>query len=112
MEKTWGSKAIDEGLLDYDYLTTHQAGSEHAPYSFVSGYLFSRDIGSLYGQLTHPIWMAHGMRGDFTDYSGKSRVESRANWTIDAFETGALPHFEQPARFNETLRRFLVAHAT
>ena len=39
-----GSKRIDEGLLDYDYLTTHQPGAEHAPYAFVSGRLFTANI--------------------------------------------------------------------
>ncbi len=111
LEKTWGSKAIDEGLLDYDYLSTHQEGAEHAPYSFISGFLFSRDISRIYDGLSQPVWMVHGTRGDFTDYSGKVRVEGRANWTIDVFDAGALPHFEQPERFNAMLERFLAAHA-
>ena len=42
---------IDEGLLDYDYLTTHQPGARHAPYAFVSGRLFSRDIRTVYERL-------------------------------------------------------------
>ena len=111
LEKTWGSKAIDEGLLEYDYLSTHQEGAQHAPYSFVSGYLFSRDISRIYDSLGHPIWMVHGTRGDFTDYSGKARVEGRANWTIEVFDTGALPHFEEPHRFNANLQKFLATHA-
>jgi hypothetical protein len=44
LNKTWGSKAIDEGLFEYDYLTTHQPGARHAPYYFVSGYLSWRHI--------------------------------------------------------------------
>ena len=44
LKKTFGSPNIDQGLLDYDYLTTHQPGAQHAPYYFVSGYLFSQDI--------------------------------------------------------------------
>ncbi len=44
LNKTWGSRDIDEGLLEYDYLTTHQPGAQHAPYYFVSGFLFSEGI--------------------------------------------------------------------
>jgi len=94
LEKTWGSKAIDEGLLDYDLRTTHQAGAEHAPYYFISGFLFSSDITRVYEQIAAPVWFVHGVRGDFTDYSHKRAFENRPNWTIEELPTGALPHFE------------------
>ena len=48
---------FDEGLAEYDYLTTHQPGAQHAPYYFVSGYLFSEDIIRIYHSLTLPVWM-------------------------------------------------------
>ena len=85
LNKTWGSRDIDEGLLEYDYLTTHQPGAQHAPYYFVSGFLFSEDITRIYHSLTLPVWMSHGVRGDFVDYTNKSQVEGRANWTIRVF---------------------------
>jgi len=94
LNKTWGSKDIDEELLEYDYLTTHQPGAQYAPYAFVSGYLFSKDIQSFYRSLALPVWMAHGVRGDFQDYSKAPLFESRPNWTVTTFPTGALPHFE------------------
>ena len=94
LNKTWGSKDIDEGLLEYDYLTTHQPGAQQAPYAFVAGYLFSKDIQVVYRSLRLPVWMVHGVRGDFTDYSKSSRFDGRPNWSMQAFQTGALPHFE------------------
>jgi pimeloyl-ACP methyl ester carboxylesterase len=94
LNKTWGSKEIDEGLLEYDYLTTHQPGAYQAPYAFVSGFLFSKDIQVVYRALRLPVWMVHGVRGDFTDYSKSLLFEGRRNWSIRAFQTGALPHFE------------------
>jgi hypothetical protein len=107
LNKTWGSKNIDEGLLEYDYLTTHQPGAQHAPYYFVSGYLFSEDILRIYHSLTLPVWMAHGIRGDFVDYSNKTGVEGRANWTIEVFDTGAMPHFEAGDAFVRAYDLFL-----
>jgi pimeloyl-ACP methyl ester carboxylesterase len=103
LEKAWGSKNIDEPMLDYDYHTTHQHGARHAPYYFVSGYLFSKDILRIYEQLRHPVWMAHGVRGDFVDYRHKTRVAGRPNWTIVQFDTGAFPHFEV---FDEVVRAY------
>jgi pimeloyl-ACP methyl ester carboxylesterase len=90
LQKTWGSKNIDEGLLDYDCLTTRQPGARHAPYCFVSGFLFSGDITRIYESIELPVWMAHGVRGDFVDYRHKRTVEARPNWTIRIFQTGAL----------------------
>jgi pimeloyl-ACP methyl ester carboxylesterase len=107
LQKTWGSKDIDEGLLEYDYLTARQPGACNAPYFFVSGYLFSGDANALYESLSVPVWMCHGTRGDFTDYRWKAALASRRNWSFQAFEGGALPHFEQPARFISAYRQFL-----
>lgn len=94
LKKTWGSDDIDQGLADYDYLTAHQPGAQYAPYAFVSGFLFSKDIQTIYRSLKLPIWMVHGIRGDFTDYSKATLFRQRPNWTIQSFPTGALPHFE------------------
>ncbi len=107
LKKTWGSPNFDKGLADYDYLTTHQPGAQHAPYYFVSGFLFSEDIMRIYHSLTLPVWMAHGNRGDFVNYKNKKQVEGRANWTIDEFQTGAMPHFEARDDFIRTYDAFL-----
>ncbi len=108
LNKTWGSRDIDEGLLEYDYLTTHQPGARHAPYYFVSGFLFSENIIRIYHSLTLPVWMSHGVRGDFVDYSNKIQVEDRANWTVKVFQTGAMPHFEARIQFIAAYDAFLA----
>lgn len=108
LNKTWGSDDFDKGLADYDYLTTHQPGAQHAPYYFVSGYLFSEDITRIYHSLTLPVWMAHGDRGDFVDYTNEALVKGRANWTIEVFSTGAMPHFEARAAFVQAYDAFLA----
>ena len=95
LEKTWGSKDIDEGLLAYDRLTTHQPGAQHAVWSFLSGYLFAADISRIYRRLVLPVWVGRGVRGDFVDYRGLYTVARKPNWTIETFETGAFPHFER-----------------
>ena len=99
LERTWGSKDIDETLWAYDLLTTRQPGAEHAPLHFLSAGLFSSDIHTVYEQLTPPVWLSHGVRGDFTDYSRKTMVEGRPDWHVSVFATGALPYFEVPGEF-------------
>lgn len=107
LQKTFGSKDIDEGLFTYCYLTAHQPGAKYAPLAFVTGRLFSADVRSLYGQLTLPIWVARATRGDFADFSEAGWLADRTNWTVEPFPTGALVHFQDPARFMAGLETFL-----
>lgn len=109
LQRTYGSKRVDEGMVDYDYATTHQPGAERAPLHFLSGFLFSADTGPLYRGLRMPVWMSHGVRGDFVDYAKKSEVEGPGNWRIDVFDSGALPHFECAAEFHAKYEAFLRA---
>ncbi len=110
LKKTYGRAEIDEDLLEYDYLTTHQPGARHAPYRFVSGYLFSKDITRIYRSLAMPVWVAHGVRGDFVDYTGLKEFAARLNWTIERMPTGALPHFEMRRDFMRRYEAFLARH--
>jgi pimeloyl-ACP methyl ester carboxylesterase len=115
LQKTWGSKDIDAGMLDYDRITTRQPGARYAPYWFVSGFLFSDDVSRVYESLAMPVWMAHGERGDFVDYRYKTTLQGRPNWTFRVFPTGALPHFEVRDAFTREYDAFLrgtetVAH--
>ena len=107
LAKTWGSKQIDEGAFEYAYATAHQPGARFAPFSFLSGFLFSADITDVYGMVRQPVWMAHGDRGDFTDYRRKIYYGHKPNWQIDAFPTGALPHFECRDRITSAYDQFL-----
>jgi pimeloyl-ACP methyl ester carboxylesterase len=109
LQRTFGSKQIDEGLLDYDYLTSHQPGAKHAPYAFVSGRLFSGDIRGVYERLELPVWMPHATRGDFKDFSEAGWARARPNWTVQPFDSGALPYFERADEFLAAYDRFLEA---
>jgi pimeloyl-ACP methyl ester carboxylesterase len=111
LQRTWGSEEIDEGMVDYAYLTTHQPGARHAPLAFLSGRLFSADIRAVYEQIRQPVWVPHGTRGDFRDFSEAGWTGGRRNWTVQPFDTGALPHFEQPDAFMAAYRRHLARAA-
>ena len=108
LRRTWGSKEIDEELWCYDVRTARAPGAQHAPLHFLAANLFSADISTVYERLALPVWMSHGVRGDFTDYRGKVIVEGRPNWTFSVFATGALPYFEVPEAFCSTYDQFLA----
>jgi hypothetical protein len=109
LRRTWGSKSIDERLWAYDVLTARLPGAEFAPLYFLSAGLFSADILSVYESLTQPVWLSHGVRGDFTDYRGRRWLEGRGNWRFSVYPTGALPFFELPERFIADYDGFLGA---
>jgi pimeloyl-ACP methyl ester carboxylesterase len=107
LERTWGSKHIDEGLWRYDMLTTRQPGAKNAPLYFLAAYLFSNDINGLYEAVDCPVWVSMATRGDFTDYRGRSTVEGRPNWQFHRVDGGALPYFERLDAFTALLDPFL-----
>ena len=108
LNKTWGSRAIDETMYDYAVWTTREPGAEHAPLCFLSAQMFSADITTIYDQLRLPVWMSHGVRGDFVDYRGKARFATHANWQFTVFNSGALPYFECPQEFAEKMLAFMA----
>ncbi len=108
LKRTFGSDAVDEGLVDYAWLTTRQPGSDRAPYAFLSGRLFSRDIRAVYERLALPVWLAHGTRGDFRDFSEVGWTGARRNWAVTAYDAGALVHFERPRQFFAAWDAFLA----
>jgi pimeloyl-ACP methyl ester carboxylesterase len=107
LKKTWGGAVIDEGVLDYAEITTRQPGAKLAPYWFVSAFLFSADISRIYQSLTMPVWMVHGVRGDFIDYRHKAAYAHQPRWTFDVMSTGAMPYFERLDEFTALYDAFL-----
>lgn len=106
LERSWGSKQIDEGLWRYDVLTARQPGAKNAPLYFLSAHLFSSDINSLYEAVDCRVWVSMATRGDFTDYRGRSTVEGRPNWQFHLVDGGALPYFEKSDHFLALLAPF------
>jgi hypothetical protein len=112
LRKTWGGPGIDNPMWAYAVRTAQEPGAEHAPLCFLSGALFSADIHAVYEALAVPVWMCHGVRGDFTDYRGKAFLAQRPNWRFTTFHTGALPFFEVGAEFRAGYDAFLASAST
>ena len=99
LKKTWGRKEIDEQMFRDSCAMAKHPESHNAPFYFISGFLFSKDTRALMDGLTEPVWLSHGVRGDFTDFTLAAEYADRANWKITEFQTGALPYFEVPEAF-------------
>ena len=95
--------------MAYDLLTTRQPGAKHAPFFFVSAFLFSADINTLYEAIDCPVWVSMATRGDFTDYQGRTTVAGKPNWQFHTVQGGALPYFEDLPAFTNVLSPFLDA---
>ena len=109
LRRTWGSRAIDEELWRYDIQTARQPGAEFAPLYFLSGELFSADLHAVYDRLTQPVFMSHGVRGDFTNYRLEGMIANRPNCRLRVYQTGALPYFEDRNLFCSDYDAFLAA---
>lgn len=107
LRKTWGGKRIDSEMLQNSVRSCRAPGARHAPFHFLSGYLFSADIQEIFQSLDQPVWLAHGVRGGFTDFSRTEHYRHAPNWRIEVFQTGALPYFEVTEAFVEAYSRFL-----
>ncbi len=107
LERAWGSPVIDETLLAYEELTARRPGARHAPAAFIAGALFTQGIAERYALMAPAVWLAHGVRGEFADVGGLSRIGPPAHWSWDTFGTGAMPHLEAPSLFVARYDAFL-----
>lgn len=111
LRRAWGSAQIDETLLAYNRLSVRAPGARHAPYSFIGGALFTRGVAHLYERLTQPVWLTHGRDGAFNRFEGLQTLDPVSTWTVNAFDTGAMPYFQEPAVFMARQARFLAGVA-
>ncbi len=108
LRRTFGSQTIDEQLFRCAVEASRAPGAEHAPLAFITGRLFSADIRTLYEALTLPIFLGHGTKGSFADFSEAGWTAHRSNWLVRPYETGAMPHVEKTTAFAADLRAFLA----
>ena len=111
LRRTWGTPQIDETLLAYNRLSVRAPGARHAPYAFIGGALFTRGVAHLYERLTQPVWLTHGRDGAFNRFEGLQSLKPASTWTVNAFDTGAMPYFQEPAVFMARQARFLAGVA-
>ncbi|MCU0494211.1 MAG: alpha/beta hydrolase [Chloroflexaceae bacterium] len=100
--------AVDDGLLDYDYRSTHQPGAKHAPLYFVSGLLFTADIRQrTYSRVQQPALVIY----DECPFVGFDKLgefcSNHPNWqAVKISGTKGLPHFESLDQTVQSIESF------
>ncbi len=113
LSRAWGGANFDARLLEHGRQCAHAADAHHAPLDFVSGALFTRGIIECYRKVRVPLWVAHGIRGSFSEYgacperAGDGSLEGSRSVLRTPFNTGAFPHFEQAEAFDAAYEKFL-----
>lgn len=107
LKKTFGRKQIDEEMFEHACRLSRTPGAHRTPLYFIAGYLFSADIRTIFRAVTQPVWLSHGVRGDFVDFSRTEGIADKPNWRTTVFETGAMPYFEIPEAFVAAYDEFL-----
>lgn len=101
----------DRGLVAYDYATAHQPGARFAPFTFVSGLLFSPDIReSVFERLTVPVLVLYDQDGFVRFDALPAVLERNPNWrAIRIVPSNGLPQFERPDDTTQALDTFWQA---
>jgi pimeloyl-ACP methyl ester carboxylesterase len=101
--------AVTDELVDYYYLTAHQAGARYAPASFISGTL-DTPVGGVYPELRQPILLAWGKDARIAPL-GQARAfrEANAGTELRVFDSGARPQDEMPEEFAREVALWLRA---
>lgn len=103
--------AVDEGLAEYDFLTSHQPGARYAPLYFVSGKLFTPTIRTdVYNKLTMPVQVIYDQDAFVSFDQLPLTLAEHANWQATRITpTRGLPHFEKLRETTEALDAFWLA---
>jgi pimeloyl-ACP methyl ester carboxylesterase len=93
-------------VLEYEWLTAHQAGARFAPASFVTGYLDPGvDLGSLLGSVSSDVTLVWGREAEISPVGDGKQIASAADARLLVFDAAKLlPHVEHPAQFVEVVR--------
>jgi pimeloyl-ACP methyl ester carboxylesterase len=88
---------VNEGLIDYAYITTHQPGARYAPLYFVSGKLFSTTVfEQVYKNLTVPTMVLYDKDPNITFDKLPEILAANDSWRARRIpNTLGLPHFEK-----------------
>jgi len=106
------SDRAPQDLIDYAYATSHQPGARHAPLTFLSTRLFTRDaLNQLYARLPDIPVLAIADRDPYVTFERlPAFTDARANWSFERLAPHmGLPHWEHPHETAAVLERFWQA---
>lgn len=98
---------VDQGLIDYAFLATHQPDAKNAPFRFVSGQLFTGTIrADVYEKLEQPMLVVYDIDPNIT-FDQLPQTLERPNWHgAQIAPSRGLPHWEQLEQTAAALDQF------
>ncbi|SEV99692.1 alpha/beta fold hydrolase [Halobacterium jilantaiense] len=102
---------VPEGLVDYQYTTSHQPGARFAPASFAGSFLDPNvDLADTLAGVDAPVTLVWGREAKITPLSEGHDLADDADVRLVVLDdTSLLPHAEQPDSFLEAVRDELPA---
>lgn len=103
---------VDQGLLDYCYVTAHQPGARYAPLYFVSGALFTPSVRErVYKRVQQAVLVIYDASDGFVSYEELEPFAAQyANWhTARLVPSIGMPHFERPEDVVGVIEHFWAA---
>ncbi len=100
---------VDQGLLDYCYVTAHQPGARYAPLYFVCGALFTPSVRErIYKRVQQPVLAIYDASDGFVSYEELEPFMQRfANWkAARVVPSSGLPQFEQLDTLMKSIESF------
>ncbi|MCS6834648.1 MAG: alpha/beta fold hydrolase [Anaerolineae bacterium] len=100
--------ALNDGLAEYSWTTSHQEGARYAPLYFLSGKLFTRRaFDTLYKNLSLPVLVLYD-RDPHTSFERlPDMLEKQPSWRARRIpNTLGLPHFERLDKVKQALDSF------
>jgi len=100
--------ALNDGLAEYAWTTSHQEGARYAPLYFLSGKLFTRRaFDALYKGLSLPVLVLYDRDPNASFERLADMLEKQANWRARRIpNTLGLPHFERLDKVRQALDGF------
>jgi pimeloyl-ACP methyl ester carboxylesterase len=103
--------AVDEGLRDYAYTTSHQRGAEHAPMALLRGSLFTKGIYDTYAKVDRPALVLYDRDGYVSFDRLPELVASSPTWESKRLVPSlGMPQFERLEQTVEALEEFWRSH--
>lgn len=104
---------VPEEFVEFGAETARVQGASRPLDEFLSGRLFPKNVRDAFVRMSQPLLVLHGtvQNRRMEDYTELPVVEARANATVAAMPTGALPHWERPGDVVERVEAFYAKHS-
>jgi pimeloyl-ACP methyl ester carboxylesterase len=99
---------VPDDFVEYGAESARVEGASRPLDDFLSGRLFPDDADDAFTRMPVPLLVLHGTsaQGRVESYTALPGIASRPEARVEPFDTGSLPHWEQPERVMDLITAF------